>query len=84
MRVEVALLEQVPECVTRLEICAEVVWSALHGLATGTSGGNGLYLYSQGSAFPTQSFSGSNYWVDVVFAPNLAPDVVPPTVITST
>jgi len=38
----------------------------LHGLATGTDGANGVYLYG-GSAFPTSSFNASNYWVDVVF-----------------
>ncbi|TWG92922.1 CshA-type fibril repeat protein [Mesorhizobium sp. J18] len=32
-----------------------------------TSGGNGLYTYSTGSAFPTTSFQATNYWVDVVF-----------------
>jgi len=38
----------------------------LHGLATGTDGANGLYVYGS-SAFPTSSFNASNYWVDVVF-----------------
>jgi hypothetical protein len=37
--------------------------------ATGASGGNGVYLYGSGSGFPTNSFLGSNYWVDVVFNP---------------
>ena len=37
--------------------------------ATGSSGGNGIYLYGSGSSFPTNSFLGSNYWVDVVFNP---------------
>ncbi|CAN7489960.1 DUF4082 domain-containing protein [Pararhizobium sp. LjRoot255] len=33
-----------------------------------TSGGNGLYVYSSGTAFPTTaSFQASNYWVDVVY-----------------
>jgi hypothetical protein len=30
-------------------------------------GGNGVYIYSADSAFPTNSFKSSNYWVDVVF-----------------
>ena len=32
----------------------------------GADGPNGLYLYGSGG-FPTNSFEGSNYWVDVVF-----------------
>ncbi|WP_305784104.1 DUF4082 domain-containing protein [Symbioplanes lichenis] len=40
--------------------------------------GAGLYAYGEGD-FPTQSFSSSNYWVDVVFVPGMAaPSVVPP------
>jgi hypothetical protein len=41
----------------------------LHALASGASGGNGLYTYSAASAFPTQTFNAENYWVDVVFSP---------------
>ena len=41
----------------------------LHALADGVSGGNGLFVYGAASAFPTQSYSSSNYWVDVVFLP---------------
>ena len=40
----------------------------LHALATGVSGGDGVYLYSTTSSFPNNSYSGSNYWVDVVFS----------------
>jgi N,N-dimethylformamidase beta subunit-like protein/uncharacterized protein DUF4082/fibronectin type III domain protein/Big-like domain-containing protein len=40
----------------------------LHAVANGTSP-NGLYLYGSASAFPTNSFNASNYWVDVLFAP---------------
>jgi VCBS repeat-containing protein len=40
--------------------------------STTTAGGNGVYAYG-GTAttgiFPTNSFNGSNYWVDVVFKP---------------
>ena len=39
----------------------------LHALANGVSGGNGVYAYGTNSVFPTQTFSSSNYWVDVVF-----------------
>ncbi|MCU1311003.1 MAG: hypothetical protein JWO20_2128, partial [Candidatus Angelobacter sp.] len=50
----------------------------LHALANGTSGGNGVYVYG-GSAFPTQTFQSTNYWVDVVFV-SAGPDTSPPTV----
>ena len=39
----------------------------LHALASGVSGGNGVYAYSAISKFPTSTFNGTNYWVDVVF-----------------
>jgi hypothetical protein len=39
--------------------------------ATGNvAGGNGIYAYGSGSSFPTNTFQGSNYWVDVVFVPS--------------
>jgi hypothetical protein len=38
--------------------------------ATGNvAGGNGVYAYGSTSTFPTNTFLGSNYWVDVVFNP---------------
>ena len=40
----------------------------LHALANGVSGGNGVYAYGTGSAFPNQTWNASNYWVDVVFS----------------
>jgi methionine-rich copper-binding protein CopC len=33
------------------------------------AGGNGVYRYGATSGFPSQSWNGSNYWVDVVFTP---------------
>jgi hypothetical protein len=39
----------------------------LEALASGTSGGNGVYAYGASTAFPTNTFNASNYWVDVVF-----------------
>lgn len=33
------------------------------------AGGNGVYVHSAQSAFPTRSRLGANYWVDVVFEP---------------
>lgn len=40
----------------------------VHGLANGVDGPNGLYVYtSTAGVFPTNSFSGANYWVDIVY-----------------
>jgi hypothetical protein len=47
----------------------------LHAFANGLNGlTDGLFAYSTVSAFPTNTFSSSNYWVDVAFtnSPNLA------------
>jgi hypothetical protein len=41
----------------------------LHAPSNGSSGGNGVYMYSANSAFPSNSYSSANYWVDVVFTP---------------
>ena len=43
----------------------------LTALATGTDGPNALYRYGSGGGFPTSSYQGSNYWVDVVFEPDV-------------
>lgn len=32
-----------------------------------SSGGNGLYRYSEAPAFPDQTFNATNYWVDLIF-----------------
>jgi hypothetical protein len=53
----------------------------MHALADGVSGGNGVYMYNATSVFPNQSFSGSNYWVDVVFSPT--PPTLPPLTVTT-
>jgi hypothetical protein len=42
------------------------------------SGGNGVYRYGTAVAFPNATFSGSNYWVDVVFDTSVAPPPPPP------
>ncbi len=40
----------------------------LHALENGVDGGNGVFIYSgTPGVFPTNSFSATNYWVDVVF-----------------
>jgi len=40
----------------------------LHALASGGSGGNGVYAYGATSIFPNGTWNASNYWVDVVFS----------------
>lgn len=40
----------------------------LHALADGFDGPNGLYVYSTTSAFPTQTYQSTNYFVDVLFS----------------
>jgi hypothetical protein len=39
----------------------------LTGLADGTDGSNGVYLYSSVAAFPVNTYQQGNYWVDAVF-----------------
>lgn len=39
----------------------------LHALSSGTTSSNGVYSYSSSSQFPSKSWKGSNYWVDVIF-----------------
>jgi hypothetical protein len=53
----------------------------LHALRDGESGGNGLYSYAAGLAFPASTYQSENYWVDVVFTASApGPDTTPPTV----
>lgn len=51
--------------------------SPLRALAAGVDGPNGVFAYASSSAFPTQSYQSSNYWVDVVFS-KAAPAAPPP------
>jgi len=39
----------------------------LHALANGNGAANGVYVYGNGTVFPTSSTQSANYWVDVVF-----------------
>jgi hypothetical protein len=39
----------------------------LTALQAGVDGGNGVYVYSGATTFPTGSYNATNYWVDVVF-----------------
>jgi hypothetical protein len=57
--------------------------SPLHALASGSSGGNGLFTYAGTSVFPTQSYNASNYWVDVSFN-TVAQNTTPPAVTAQT
>jgi hypothetical protein len=52
----------------------------LHALQNGTDGANGVYRYGSSSSFPTESYSASNYWVDVIVSNNVGPDTTPPAV----
>ena len=45
----------------------------LRALTNSVSGGNGVYAYGASSAFPNQTWSAANYWVDVVFQTGVAP-----------
>ncbi|HWQ96418.1 MAG TPA: DUF4082 domain-containing protein [Candidatus Methylomirabilis sp.] len=57
----------------------------LHALKNGVDGGNGVYVYSPDSAFPSDTWSSTNYWVDVVFDTNgSSQDTTPPEVIGNT
>jgi hypothetical protein len=48
---------------------AGVDHAPLHALSSSAAGGNGVYTYGSSTVFPTQTFRGGNYWVDVVFQP---------------
>jgi len=59
-------------------LSAAVDHAPLHALASGASGGNGVYLYGLNSGFPSNTFNATNYWVDVVFTGALpTPTAVP-------
>jgi hypothetical protein len=45
---------------------AAVDTAPLHAPADGAAGGNGVYRYGA-SAFPDETWDGTNYWVDVLF-----------------
>jgi len=56
----------------------------LHAVADAASGGNGVFAYGATSAFPNQSWNASNYWVDVVFAPEAIIDTSAPVIVAAT
>ncbi|HVT28291.1 MAG TPA: DUF4082 domain-containing protein, partial [Lacipirellulaceae bacterium] len=45
--------------------------------------GGGVFQYGNSSAFPTQSYQNSNYWVDVVLNNTPPADTTPPTVVST-
>ncbi|MDA0180308.1 DUF4082 domain-containing protein [Solirubrobacter phytolaccae] len=47
-------------------------------------GGNGVYKYGSSSVFPTDTWSGTNYWVDAVYSPTKPADTRPPAIQTRT
>ncbi len=55
----------------------------LHALSDSNASGNGVYVYSSSTTFPTESYAATNYWVDVIYSPNIS-DTTPPTVISKT
>lgn len=57
-----------------------IINGPLSALANGEDGPNGVYKYSSSPVFPDNDFGASNYWVDVVFAPNVGPDTTAPQV----
>ncbi len=48
----------------------------LHAVNANRGGANGVYSYAGSSTFPSATFDGENYAVDVVFSPNLPPGAV--------
>ena len=52
----------------------------VRALANGEDGANGVYKYGASGSFPDQTYSASNYWVDVVFNTEVGPDNTPPAV----
>ncbi len=50
----------------------------LHAPTSPVAGGNGVFAYGE-SQFPSGTFNGTNYWVDVVFASSIA-DSTPPVI----
>ena len=57
-------------------LATAVARGPLTALANGADGSNGVYRYGA-SAFPTQTFQATNYWVDVVFDTTAADSTAP-------
>lgn len=48
------------------------VTDRVNGVLTAPAAGNGLFTYGSGNLFPTGTYNGANYWVDVVMASTAA------------
>jgi Domain of unknown function (DUF4082) len=48
-----------------------VVNNPLTGLADGTDGPNGVFVYTPSNAFPSNGATATNYWVDAIFSTSL-------------
>jgi Domain of unknown function (DUF4082)/Fibronectin type III domain len=48
----------------------------LHALRNASGVSNGVYSYGSSTTFPTSTYNGENYWVDVVFSPATPPGQV--------
>ena len=56
---------------TAAGLAAGVNNGSLTALDDVTAGGNGVYTYGAAPNFPTSAFNATNYWVDVIFSPNV-------------
>ncbi|WP_244936671.1 DUF4082 domain-containing protein [Methylobacterium currus] len=54
------------------------------GPLSAAGGSNGVFVYSNTSQFPTQSFNNTNFWVDVLFNPNGTTTNQAPTAVNDT
>ncbi|MBK9484564.1 MAG: DUF4082 domain-containing protein [Chitinophagaceae bacterium] len=52
-------------------------------LQSGTEGPNGVYKYNSSSVFPNDSYNHANYWVDVLFVPEITTPQVTDFVLSS-
>ncbi|MEV6237217.1 DUF4082 domain-containing protein [Lentzea sp. NPDC051838] len=59
-------------------------YGSLHALRSGVDGGNGVYRYGSGGGFPTNTYNGTNYFVDVIWRNGANGDSTPPTVTNRT
>lgn len=60
-----------------------VNYGAMNALGNGIDGGNGVYRYGSGGGFPTSSYNGANYWVDVIWQQGANGDSTPPFVVST-
>ncbi len=55
-----------------------------NGPLSAAGGSNGVYAYGSTRQFPTQTFSNTNFWVDVLFNPSSGTANQPPTAVNDT